>query len=220
MEQPKPKQYKTNVPKADKDFDTLVTNVNTKWEQNQWLTLLWITQPQFATTATAYTASLNQRDMTASRRGGLTATLEDLDRKIDKGETYIKNYLSEKFDSNPEAHYAAFGIVHGNEKYTIPHDRDTRKNALLLILPALAQFGFEDKKYGLAYWQEIAMQYPQQLLLASAKDGATSTETGSKNVNKAQLKEALNSIVLVLKGNYPGTWKSVLRDWGFQKEKY
>lgn len=220
MEQPKPKQYKANVPKADKDFDTLVTNVSTKWEQNEWLKLLWLTQPQFATTAAAYTTSLNQRDMTASRRGGLTATLEDLDRKIDKGESFIKNYLSEKYDSNPEAHYAAFGIVYSKEQYTIPHDRDTRKKALLLIIPALAQFGFEDKKYGLAYWQEIATQYPLLMKQTAAKDGETSTETGSKNVHKAELKRALNSIIFVLKGNYPDTWKSVLRDWGFQKEKY
>jgi hypothetical protein len=29
-----------------------------------------------------------------------------------------------------------------------------------------------------------------------------------------------NALIHVLKGNFPDTWKSVIREWGFQKEKY
>lgn len=221
MKQPKiEKKYKANVPKADKDFDTLVTTVNQKWQQNTWLTLQWLTQVQFSQQVTSYSTTLDAKDSGKSSRGGITAQLAALDRKIDKGESMIKSYIDEEFDDNPEAHYAAFGIVRVGEALTIPHDRDERKKALKLIIPALTSFGFHNKKFGLAYWQDIADQYADMVTLASAKDGKTSTDAGAKNQHKASLKEALNSIIAVLKGNYPETWQQELRAWGFQKEKY
>jgi hypothetical protein len=33
-------------------------------------------------------------------------------------------------------------------------------------------------------------------------------------------RKILNSLVLLIHCNYPDTYKSVLREWGFQKEKY
>lgn len=216
---PKPKTQR-NVPKADKDFDTLVNNVSQKWEQNDWLTLLWLTQAEFATQAASFTTKLDSKTMVASGRGGVSGQLVKLDKKIDKGESFIKSYLKEKYEDGYEDHYTAFGIVRVGDSLTIPHDRDARKKALKLILPALATFGFETKTYGLTYWQDIATQYPLLVSQASAKDGSTAKDVGAKNVHKAFLKKGLNALILSIKANFPDTWKQELRDWGFQKEKY
>lgn len=37
---------------------------------------------------------------------------------------------------------------------------------------------------------------------------------------KKSLTKGLNTIIMALKANYPDTWKTELRNWGFQKEKY
>jgi len=51
-------------------------------------------------------------------------------------------------------------------------------------------------------------------------DSGVSEKTGNKNVLKKVLTRGLKALVMVLKGNYPDTWKTELRNWGFQKEKY
>jgi hypothetical protein len=58
------------------------------------------------------------------------------------------------------------------------------------------------------------------LLRASTTDGQVAIKVGDKNELKTYLKKVLNALMLVIKGNYPDTYKAELRDWGFQKEKY
>jgi hypothetical protein len=80
--------------------------------------------------------------------------------------------------------------------------------------------GFDTQKYGLAFWTEISTRYNDFLALSTATDGTVSSGVSNKNQLKKDLKKALNSLVLVIKGNFPDTYQAELRSWGFQKEKY
>ena len=42
----------------------------------------------------------------------------------------------------------------------------------------------------------------------------------TQELKQAELRKVLNSLVLLIHCNYPDTYKSVVREWGFQKEKY
>ena len=55
---------------------------------------------------------------------------------------------------------------------------------------------------------------------AQHTDSSVSNIVGDKRQLKAELRKVLNSLVLLIHCNYPDTYKSVLREWGFQKEKY
>ena len=89
-----------------------------------------------------------------------------------------------------------------------------------MIVAAISANGFDDKTYGKAYWLNIQTQFDELLGSASAIDSTVSNKVGDKNVLKKELKKGLNSLVAVIKGNYPDTYKQELRTWGFQKEKY
>ncbi len=93
-------------------------------------------------------------------------------------------------------------------------------DSLDLMIKGLTENGFADKTYGVSFWLPIQLQYNQLLHKATQTDGGVSKKVSSKNILKAQLKQALNAIIHVLKGNYPDSYHSELRSWGFQKEKY
>jgi hypothetical protein len=141
-----------------------------------------------------------------------------LDKSIDNALVYVKGYLLDKYKKeNDKSYYAAFGIEKG-ARY--PRDQNSRSAALKLTIEAIAANGFGTKEFGTAFWTGIKTQYDALLTTASNTDSTVSTKVGDKNALKVELKKALNSIILVIKGNYPDTYKQELRNWGFQKEKY
>lgn len=207
-----------NVPAADVDFANVVKLISTKWATSPWLVLLYITSAQFAAKATAYQTALATRQQSGSTRSQTTQALKLLDKSIENALIYVKNYLLDKYKKESyQSYFAAFGIEKGG---LYPRDQNSRSAALKLMIEAIAANGFGTKEFGTAFWTDIKTQYDALLTTASTTDSAVSTKVGDKNALKAELKKALNSIILVIKGNYPNTYKQELRNWGFQKEKY
>ena len=102
----------------------------------------------------------------------------------------------------------------------MPRDRSQRTAALALTLAAVTTQGMATEKYGTAYWQQIINSYNTLQSEAAEVDGAVAGKVSTKNELRARILKTNNALILVLKGNYPDTWKSVIREWGFQKEKY
>jgi hypothetical protein len=208
----------TTIPAADVDFGNIVRLVSTKWATSPWLTLVYITSAQFTTKATAFQTTLTTRQQSGSTRSQTTQALKMLDKSIDNALVYVKSYLLEKYKKeNDKSYYAAFGIEKG-ARY--PRDQNSRSAALRLTIDAIAANGFGTKEFGTAFWTGIKTQYDALLNTASTTDSAVSTKVGDKNALKTELKKVLNSIILVIKGNYPDAYQQELRNWGFQKEKY
>ena len=64
--------------------------------------------------------------------------------------------------------------------------------------------------------EEIKVAYK----LTGDKTVGGSRQSLTQELKQAELRKVLNSLVLLIHCNYPDTYKSVLREWGFQKEKY
>lgn len=211
---------KRNVPAADADFGTVVTNVATKWTATPAITLLWTAPAEFSSKATLFNTELGKRNDISSSRPQITARLKQLDTTIDKALPYVKSYLLELYKEAATSYYPSFGIEHQTNKYVIPRDRNKRSNALNLMLTAIHANGLDAKEFGTDFWTEIKSEYNALVGNATATDGTLSTKVSSKNELKKELKKALNCLIYVIKGNYPDTYKAELRSWGFQKEKY
>jgi hypothetical protein len=223
-EQQNPNSVGTNpaktkaIPATDVDFGNIIKLISTKWAASPWLTLVYLTSAQFTVKATAFQTTLAARQQSGSTRSQTTKALKTLDKSIDNGLVYIKNYLLDKYKKESyKSYYAAFGIL-SNGQY--PKDQNSRSAAVKLTIDAIAANGFGTKEFGTAFWTGIKTQYDALLTTASTTDSTVSTKVGDKNALKAELKKALNSIIFVIKGNYPDTYKQELRNWGFQKEKY
>ena len=210
-----------NVPVADIDFGTVATLVATKWNVTPSIGLLWTSASEFMTQASAYNTELSIRMMVGGGRPQITKALKVLDGTMDDALAYVKGYIVDKYKKDlAPSYYPAFGIEHKKDKYIFPTDRNKRLASLDLMLKGLADNGFNDKEYGKDFWTVIKTKYENLVGQASSTDGTISTKVSAKNTFKASLKKTMNSLILVLKGNYPDTYKAELRSWGFQKEKY
>jgi hypothetical protein len=169
---------------------------------------------------TQYNSTLESKKTTAGKQSPLTGDLHEADKQIDKGIKQVKGYLKEKYEERAEDYYASFGIVFKHKGYKFPRDREQRLAGLKMIVEAIEKEGFADKKYGKEFWNELYSRYDVKLETSSQTTGAVSNKVSGKNLLKEQLAEVLNSLIYLLRGNYRKQFKAMLREWGFQKERY
>lgn len=217
----KPKRSKPNTPASDLDLNDLTAMVVEKWGQYPQITLLWTQQAVLAETLQRFGVALHQRIITGSGRAPITGALSKWDKTIQDHTDYVKTYLKDKYGKDSYMDYfGQFGIVKEGASYKFPSDRNKRKNALRQTIAAIQAQGFEDKTYGLAFWQEINTQYGQLVDAAVHTDSSVASLVSQKKQLRQQILRTLNSLIYVIKGNYPDNYQSVMRAWGFQKEKY
>lgn len=211
---------KGNVPLADANFGTVITDVATKWTASPQITLIWTTPAKFTTAATAFNQELSKRNDVGRSRPQITLRLKQLDANIDSSLTYVKGYLLELYKEAATSYYPSFGIEHKTNKYVFPKDRNKRAESLRLMVAAIDANGLREKEFGTAFWTGLKTEYDTLLGKATATDGTVSDKVSTKNELKKELQKTLNSLIKIIQGNYPDTYKAELRSWGFQKEKY
>jgi len=209
------------VPRTEIDLGKVAATVSKKWKNNKWLTLLWKKENDFSIEVDSYNKVLSSRLQEGASRPQVTNALNLLNLKIDDSIIYVKNYILDKYKKEAaKSYYAAFGFVHKKDAYVFPQDQNSRLESLKRMVEGIEEHGFQDKEYGYGFWTDCYSEYEKYLDIATQKDGSVSLKVGDKNVLKNEIKKVLNSIVGVIKSNYPDTHKEELRSWGFQKEKY
>jgi hypothetical protein len=213
---------KTNtIPVSDVDFLNVAKAAATKWLQSTTITLIWKTANDFQTLVNEYEISFNNRKQAGSLKPQYVQQLKNLDKEINSSVSHIKNYLVEKYGkNNASSYYAEFGIQKVKNTYNLPFDRNSRVIALAMLETALTSHNFVNMTYGLAFWQPITAQYTSLVNSVQQNSAVISVNVGDKNNAKEEIKEVLNALIYLIKANYPQTYKSELRNWGFQKEKY
>lgn len=216
------KSSKANVTKKDAELGTLAQSVSKVWGQNPQITLIWTSQPNFEEQVNNYANALDSKSNSKKNRPQITNNLKTCNQAIDTGIAKIKDYLDADATNKAEAkaNYAKFGITLQGSAYKLPADKDKRTQALKLVLGAITEFGYGKKPFGTAYFTPLIDQYTLLVSEAADTDKSVSSIIGNKNKQKEELIKTLNSLVLLIKANYPNTYKNELRAWGFQKEKY
>lgn len=215
------KKVTANVPQNEAILSGVALKAAETWKIKPFITLVWISCNEFTVSVVQYSTEIQNRQ---SARASMTPYVQELrlkDVMINKGVKQIKNYLEEKYDKDIAiSYYSQFGISKQKNQYKIPAMQDKRATALKLMLEGLVTHGFQDKKYGLSYWQPISDGYSETLKHITDTTGAVSKQVGDKQQLKKVIRQTLESLILIIKANYPDTYESVLREWGFQKEKY
>lgn len=213
----------STLPQADIDRSNLAVTVSTYWATKPTITLEYISQADFMAIATAHQAAVKSRLEANKNRPQITQRLKALDTEFNAALTNVKNYISDKYGkANAQGYFPEFGITKSGNSWGLPADRDKRALALDKMLKAISlpAHGFQNNNYGKTWWTPRINEYLILVKSASDTDSATSDLVGTKNSQKDMVKKVLTSLVFVIKGNYPDTWKTVLRAWGFQKEKF
>lgn len=211
---------KGNIPSADVDLVMVATEVAAKWALKPEIGLVWITVADFTAKTTNLKLVFESRMLIGSERPQITQQLKTLDQQINSHLRYVKNYLDDKYKQSAISYYPAFGIVYVNKSYILPKDRNSRLEALNLMINGLNENNLSTKEFGTAFWQTLRTEYQLLLNRAVANDGMVAIKVGDMNAYKKEIRSTLNCLIYAIKANYPLTYKSELRDWGFQREKY
>jgi hypothetical protein len=215
------KKLQTNIPRKDVDLATLAIAVDDKWATTPALTLLWIDEPKFKILVHSFNTNLNNRLLVGSNRPSVTQSLAQINTSIDEATDCVKVYILKKFKkASAKAQYHRYGIAKEGSNYRLPFDNDKRKLALPLMLAAINEDGFANEEYGTIFWQNIKTSFINALNNSSDIVKNVSKKVAAKDADKKKIKQILVSIILLIKANYPATYKNVLREWGFIKENY
>src|SRR5438045_9650043 len=84
-------------PQALADILSVASAVNEKWSTSPQITLLWQTQPNFATLVLNFKNALITKDTASSLQPSQTQTLRQLDKGIDAAVSEVKIYIQRKF---------------------------------------------------------------------------------------------------------------------------
>lgn len=207
------------IPNADQDLRDLALRVASIWRQTN-LQLMYATADAFESAAVEYAALLESRQTLGAGRRPITGELKALDQLVNKHVINVKNYLVELYGREKAlTHYPEFGIMRVGKTYTFPLDRNERISALDRLVQALPRHGLVNQRYGMTFWQDISSRYVALNHKAGNTDSALTARVRDKNQLKAELRKVLQSLVLLLQANYPDNYRSVLRQWGFHKEK-
>ncbi len=209
------------IPTADVDFGNVSKDVSDKWTATPSIVLNWITATDFATNVSNYNRVLIDRKQAGRARPQKTKALELIEAQMNDSVAYVKSYILDKYKKDvAPSYYPAFGLVFRNKTYALPKDQNGRLEALNAMITAIDANGFGAKEFGTTFWTTLKTDYEVLLTQAKATDTTVTEKVGDKNALKTSIKKVLNALIGQIKSNYPDTYKTELRTWGFHKEKY
>ncbi|MDR2928334.1 MAG: hypothetical protein LBV41_09085 [Cytophagaceae bacterium] len=215
------KQPHSTIPEKEADVISVSYSVAGMWAKKGANWLAWATPQEFLEAVGVFESSYDIRSNTKGKRATITKGLAYINIEIDTGVNYVKGYIAEKFSAkDASSYYSHFGMVKVSGSYRIPRDQNKRERSLKQMISGIEQYELSDRKYGKAYWEDVHSRFETIRKSAIAIDSISAEHVNIKAQKKAYICKVLNSLVYIIKGNYPDSWKDELRVWGFQKEKY
>ena len=147
--------------------------------------------------------------------------LKNLDNTLNEAVEELKIAILGAFGrEDGKSYFSEFGIVKLNNGFRMPSDRNQRQQALEILIKGIEKHKLQVTQYPLLFFKETQSEYNKLLQETQSIDSIVASEVSNKNESIKQVEKVLNALILVIKGNYPDTYKGELRAWGFQKEKY
>jgi hypothetical protein len=216
-------RHTDNLPLGQLELARLGLASSKEWDASPLGDLLFKTKAQYQAQTKAYMASLDLADEAGDSISPNAEAFRKMDKVIDKNLRYVKAYLAEDHnDDKGKSFYDEFGIVKVGKNWILPIGQGARAKALKKLLAALVAHGYDDRKFGTAFWQPIYDKYAPLVGTSGEDRGDASEAVGVKNAQEEPLREVLRALIHLIRANYPdeATCKGVLRAFGFQKEVY
>lgn len=215
---PKKAAKKSQIPEAQFELQTLAQNVLEKWKSTPQITLTWVTATDLEALVVKFNTFLGEKSNVGSKRATQTHTLGELDKQINQAVEQVKIAIYAKYGKEKgKAYFAEFGISKqgASGSYKIPAERSQRLNTLPLFVKAVAEHQIKIPDFKAEFFQGIVGEYQVAFNATQSTDSTVATSVGNKNEVMKEIKQVLQSLVLVIKANYPKTYTSELRGWGF-----
>jgi hypothetical protein len=225
----RPVNPKLLLPRADQTLHDVGTAVEKYWATVPALTLLWLTPAAYSTALADFGTNLTDKRRVAAERSPNVQRLIELDDVADNALPFLKGYINEEAGSkeNGKAAYTGHGMIRRGKNLEWADDRQARVTGIEMLLLKLTTGGptggplpYATRKHGTAFWQQWLAEYKPLVEKSGNDAGTVSHKVSKKDEAKKTLRKALQAIIYLLKANYPDTFESELRAWGFRKESY
>jgi hypothetical protein len=208
------------IPRDQNEKADLAVRLATAWKGQPQLTFIWTTQADFDTVAATFQKAILEKVAAAVLRPGITLSIGQADDQIAEGLPYLKAALLTRFKKGPDkAMFPQFGIISRNNGYDLPKGQTERRDALALLVQALATHGLTGGDYGLAYWEPIQQAYQKGTSIAKANASAVGALTGTKDTLETQVDKVLSKMLVLLDAQYAAAeLPAKRREMGYLKE--
>ncbi|MDB5270018.1 MAG: hypothetical protein JWP58_3058 [Hymenobacter sp.] len=218
---PAPAPQKTrNIPQDQDEKADLAVRLAQAWKLNPQLVFIWTTQAAYEVVALAYQKSILDKAAVDVLRPAITLSMQEADAKIAEGLPYLKAALLTRFKKGKDkAMYPQFGIISHNKGFELPHGQTERRDALALLVAALATYDIKDDDYGSSFWEPIEAAYREAARDAKKHESATGTLKGTKDTLETQVDKVLSKMLVLLEAQYDeAELPAKRREMGYLKE--
>jgi len=190
------------------------------WKNDDKVILPYITVEEFEADIEQLDLALNSSTKAKAKRSPNSGLLTLLNAKIDEHISYVKHRLELEVGKKlVKQNYPSLGVEHIRQSYKIPFKTPQRRVALTMLGNTLKTYNWTDQYCTVEFWQGLIDEF-NSLTVDSVDDvKVASSFTGDKTMLKNKVRKVLKSIATILTGQYPDTYESVLRSWGFLREK-
>ena len=218
---PKDTKPKTEpgIPAGELELATLGLAAADAWDASPLPALLWCSKAQLRTAAVAFKASVKTAGKAGDDLSPAAQRLAELDLQVESSLKFVRNFLLETYDTKKKAkaHYGAFGLEPDGLMRTA---RPARVEDLAKLVDALKTSGYDQGKYGTAFWKKILDEYKPLVTTSSGARSDTSTTAGTKNHLEEPLRKMLRALRQHIKTNFPDSSAAEWRGFGYLKESY
>ena len=218
---PTPKKSKTKdvIPAGELELATLGLAAADAWDVSPLLPLLWCGKAQFRAAAVDFKASVKTADTSGDDLSPAAQRLAELDEQVESSLKFVRNFLLETYDTKKKAkaYYGTFGLEPDGQMRTA---HPARVEDLAKLVAALKTSGYDQSKYGTAFWKKILDEYKPLVTTSSGARSDTSTTAGTKNLLEEPLRKMLRALRQHIKTNFPDSYAAELRSFGYLKESY
>jgi len=192
----------------------------TKWQEKNF-TLEWITTQDYEQKINRLDELVKDKSQLKTSRTPVSSQISELNKYIDEKTGNLKGYLIGKYGHrDASSHYGRFGIIRKGRSYVFPRASEERRRALDMLVSAIEEYELPNTEYGLDFWVDLRQRYHSLIDSSSNSAGDISVKVAEKNQLAEEVLLVMNSLISLVRANYPKTWDSDIRAWGFQKEKY
>ncbi len=154
------------------------------------------------------------------KRSPNSGLLIALNEKIDKHIRYPKLRMELQVGKLlVKDHFPSLGLEHKNKSFRIPPKSGARIIALTTLIATINKYEWTDMFCTAQFWQEMLDEYISLTTETTGGAQEESSFTADKGIVIERIRKVLRSIATILTGQYPDTYESVLRSWGFLREK-
>jgi len=211
---------KATIPHSETDFLSVAKNVQKYWSVSE-LKLGWTNADELLVKINDLATNTEKvRSIKANRRP-VSREIKLLTAEIKSNLSSVRTAVKMKLgEENYDVYLPQLGFVHSSKGYYFPRNAESIIISLNQLIKGIAQLELSPYLYDEAYWQAMLEKFKTNVESSRKMAADISALVSQKLDLKNEIRKTLNSVVLLLKANYPDSYKHVLRSWEVQKERF